>query len=549
MLYLAVPLYSMQVFDRILSSGSIDTLVMLTLVIMLSLILLGGLQFGRSLIMLKLGNWVEEKLSLSIFENAIKQTVALNRRSNNQPLRDLQTLKSFIVSSTLLTFFDLPWALIFLIVLFILHPYIGLLALCGGGILITLGIISERTSRPLIQLSNEAFIKSMHQVDHVARNAEAIYAMGFFSSVASFWQKINKQVQKAYEVTALKQSYFNEVGKFFRMMVNLLTIGLGAYLVLKGTFSPGAILASSSLINRSLAPFETAIGSWKVWVNFMQAYERLRQIHINQEPLSVEKYLSPLKGSIELENISYAPGNAVNHIIQGVSFKIDQGDTLIVLGASGAGKSTLIKVILGILEPTFGSVTYDGISIKEWRREFLGKHIGYLPQDAELFSSTIRFNIARMNEEASESDVIKAAQSAGIEQLIRSLPNGYDTEIGEGGIRLSGGQRQRVALAQAMFGMPSLLVLDEPNTYLDSDGEISLIKAIQEAQKRKTTVILVTHQPQLINFANKVLIMGAGGVIFYGSPEEAFSSNLATQMLVQPEEKTNSSKMKSSIYV
>lgn len=519
-LMLASPIYSMQVLDRVISSGNTNTLLMLTLVIVFALLLLSLLQIGRSFAMTKMADWIERRLSARTFANSVRGSLEAKTNVGSQQLRDLQTIKSYLTNPALLTMVDLPWAIIFIIVLFVIHPWMGFISVIGGSILVGLGYMSDKITKPLYNTINDESIRSMKQVDQATRNAEVIEVMGLLPNIIHSWQKMNHRVQATQSLVTKKQSLLSECSKFVRMVLQILVTGLGAYLVLQGKISTGAIIASSSLMGRGLAPFESAIISWKGFVNARKAYERLNnghQIAANEE----DKMSLPVpEGRIDVENLYYSPPNIQQYIIKGVSFSLNCGETLAIIGPSAAGKTTLAKLIAGALRPTSGTVRIDSANLQDWNRNELGQHLGYLPQDVELFNGSIKENIARMSLDASAEEILGASKMAGVHEMILRLPKAYDTEIGFDGSILSGGQRQRIALARSLFGSPKILILDEPNSHLDGAGEAALAMALSMAKERKVTCIVISHKNSVLNIADKIMILQDGVAIRYGSKEE-----------------------------
>ncbi len=520
LLMLATPIYSMQVLDRVLSSNNTDTLLMLTLVIMLALSLQGLLQAARSFATNRMGSWFEAKLASTVFTNAIKSSLESKANANSQQLRDLQTIKTYITSPGLVAIMDTPWAIIFIIVLFMLHTWIGYLAVIGGSILILVGIIADRSTKTLLDANNDNFIRSMKYVDQATRNAEVIEVMGLRKNLIASWQKLNDKVQNTQALSTDRQAIFSEITKFVRTIIQILVTGLGAYLVIKNEFSSGAIIASSSLVGRALAPFEVAINSWKGYVNCKKSYERLNASFVKGSGSDNAMELPDPEGKIDVENVFYAPPGVQKHLIKGVSFSLNPGDTLAIIGHSGSGKTTLAKIIVGIWQPNIGAVRVDGASLRDWNRDQLGGYIGYLPQDVELFGGTIKENIGRMDSEANADDIIVAAQLAGVHDLILQLPKAYDTEIGIDGSFLSGGQRQRIGLARAFFGHPKLIVLDEPNSSLDTAGEAALSAAIEVAKEQKVTTIIISHRNTVLGLVDKLLVMRDGMMVAFGPRDE-----------------------------
>lgn len=519
-LMLATPLYSMQVLDRVISSGNTDTLLMLTIVIGFALLLLSLLQAGRSFAMVMMGNWIEKKLSERIFSNSVKMSLESKVNVGSQQMRDLQTIKTYLTSPGLLTILDTPWAIIFILVLFMLHYWMGLLAVVGGAILIALAILSDKLTKPLLDSNNDDFIKSMRSVDQATKNAEVVAAMGLLPNIIHQWQRINHKIQSTQSLATKRQTVLSELTKFIRMFLQILVTGIGAYLVIEGSISTGAIIASSSLIGRALAPFEAAIASWKGFVNCRKAYQRLNNASEIAARSENSMSLPAPDGKIELENVFYAPPNVQKHIIKGVSFLLMPGETLVVIGPSASGKTSLSKLIVGAYTPSIGTVRVDDANLQDWKRDELGPYIGYLPQDVELFAGTVKDNIARLDTKADSEAVIAAAQIAGVHELILKLPKGYDTEIGADGGMLSGGQKQRIALARAFYGDPRILVLDEPNSNLDTVGESALATAIEVAKGQKITCVIVSHRTNLLNLADRIMVMKEGMIATYGTKQE-----------------------------
>lgn len=529
-LMLATPIYSMQVLDRVISSSNTDTLLLLTLVILLAIGLLGLLQTARSLAVNMMGNWFEQTLSSKLLSNSVKHSL-INKSTGSQQLRDLQTIKTFITSPALISILDVPWAIIFVIVLFMIHTYMGLLTVVGGAILVILAIITDKSTKPLHEASNEQFITSMRQVEQATRNAEVIEVMGFLPNIIGNWQNINHKLQELQSLVNSRQTVLSEITKFLRMTLQILVTGLGAYLVLKHEMSVGAIIACSSLSGRALAPFEGAINSLKGMVNSRKAYQRLEAALEHFDKTHGAKMSLPEpEGKILVENIYFTPMGAQKHIVKGVTFSLNPGETLAIIGPSASGKTSLAKLLVGVWTPQIGMIRIDSANLNDWNKEELGKYVGYLPQDIELFGGTVRQNIARMDMNAKDEDVLHASNLAGVHELILQLPKGYDTDIGADGGILSGGQKQRIGLARAFYGDPKILVLDEPNANLDSFGETALSLAITRAKQQKITTIIISHRTSILSAADKILAVKDGAVAMFGPKEEVLEKlNQATK--------------------
>lgn len=493
---------------------------MLTMVILIALIILSVIQLARSFALTEMGNWFERQLSQKVFTNAIKAALIQKGSGSSQQLRDLQTIKTFITSPAAVAVMDVPWAFIFFIVLFLIHPYMGFLTLIGGFILLFLAFLTDKITKPLHDSSNEKFILSMRQVDQATRNAEVVEVMGMSGNIIKSWQETNSVVQNTQNLVNNRQAVLSEITKFVRMLLQILTTGIGAYLVVHNEMSTGAIIASSSLSGRALAPFEQAMMAIKGYINCKKAYERLEGSLSRVGTTDERMYLPEPEGNLSVEGLFFAPQGSQKHILRGIEFAVKPGEITAVIGPSASGKTTLAKILVGIYTPSMGHVRIDGASLKDWNREQLGKYVGYLPQDIELFSGTVRSNIARMNQESDPEAVIKAAQLAGVHEMILQLPNGYDTEIGVDGSVLSGGQRQRLGLARAFYGDPKILILDEPNSNLDSSGEQALEVAIKCAKEMDMTVIIISHRTPLLAVADKILVMKDGMIALFGPRDE-----------------------------
>ena len=359
-------------------------------------------------------------------------------------------------------------------------------------------------------------MKSSIYADAAARNAEAIEAMGMLDNVTKIWHESNSKSAILQEHASRKNAIYSSITKFIRLAIQTLVTGVGAYYVLQHQMSVGAMIASGILVGRALAPFETAIGSWKGFVSARKSLKRLTE-SLQKSPIRNSSIELPVpEGNISVENVFFAPIGSKKPTISGVSFKLEAGDSLAIIGASAAGKSTIAKLLTGVWQASSGSVRLDGADVYSWKRDSFGKYVGYLPQDVELFAGTVKQNIARMDMEAKDEDVIAAAKLANVHDLILRLSNDYETQVGTDGTTLSAGQRQRIGLARAYYGEPKLVVLDEPNSSLDNEGDIALLKAIQSGKKKKITTIVISHRPTLLKVVDKLLVLNEGKVAEFG---------------------------------
>ena len=529
LLMLMLPIYTLQVLDRVVSSGSIETLVMLSLVALAVFACLGLLQTVRSFVFIKIGEWVEHRLAPEFLRHSISSSAVANVSAGSQSLRDLSTVKGFITGPGINTLFDLPWSIIYIAVIYLIHPLNGFIALSGSLVLFAIAIFNEYATKEPLDEANERSIKTMNQVDLATRNAEVIEAMGMMKPIVASWHRLNDEMVKLQSLASNRAAIINGISKTIRLVLQIAIVGVGGYLVLQNELTVGSIIACSILTGRALAPFEAAITIWKSVISARKSYRRL-QLSL-EKPLGVrgETSLPVPQGKVDVEKVIFSPMGSMKPVLKGISFGIEAGEVLGVMGPSAAGKTTLAKLLVGVWKPNSGSVRIDAADVYIWNREDFGRHVGYLPQDVELFNGTIKENIARMNPEASDEEVVAAAQMANAHEMILKLPNGYDTEIGVGGALLSAGQRQRVGLARAFFGTPRFIVLDEPNANLDREGEVALAKAIANAKAQKMTVIVITHRPALLSAVDKILILQDGMVSAFGPQQEVLQKIMPQQ--------------------
>ena len=517
-LQLTVSIYMMQVFDRVLSTRNLNTLLYLTLIAIAALGLLALLEGARSRIMQRIGAWMEETVAPEGFARAVESQLR-GRPYRMEALRDLAVCRGYVASPGALALYDLPWVPIFLLVIFALHPMLGVVALLGAALLLGLTILSEFATSKLLRESNSAAMASQRRAESIVRNAEVIDSMGMLPAVMARWRgsvaamtgPMNQAMDRAAPLLAGT--------KFFRLAVQVAILGIGAYLVLEQQLTAGASIAASIIMGRALAPVEQLIGGWKQLVQARQSWKRLQAFLVLPRLRPPGIALPEPTGRLAVERVTFGfPGTNVA-VVKGVAFTLDPGESLAVIGPSAAGKTTLIRLLTGTLQPNAGAVRLDGADVHGWQREDFGRHVGYLPQGVELFDGTVLDNIARMGIAPPEA-VYEAARLAGAHEMILRLPQGYETDIGEGGQHLSGGQRQQIGLARAMFGNPKLVVLDEPNSNLDGDAEAALLRALHELRRREATVVLVSHRPVLVQGVEKVLLMRDGAVEMFGPRAE-----------------------------
>ena len=519
LLQLAAPLYMLQVYDRVMVTGRLETLVLLTLLVAAALLVFGLLDALRGAILVRIGGWLNQRLAPIYLEASVRARLH-GDNAGAQPLRDLAQVQSFIPSPGLSVFFDLPWSPLFLFLIWMLHPMLGLLAIGSAALLLALGIANDLMTRGPIAAGNVAQIASMQQADVAIRNAEVVQAMGMLPALSERWSRENVRAIEAARQASERGALLLGLTKCFRIFIQSATLGLGAYLVLQGEATGGAMIASSILLARALAPIEVAMGSSRQLGLTRLAWRRLQQRAQAVPPAPQRTRLPSPAGFVAFERVSYTPPGARAPVLQGVTFQAEPGEAVAVIGPSASGKSTLCRLLVGIAAPSAGEVRLDGSEIRHWNTAELGRHVGYLPQDVELFAGTVRDNIARMGERDDEA-VIEAAKLAFAHEMIQRLPQGYDTSIGDGGARLSGGQRQRLGLARAVYGGPQLIVLDEPNANLDQHGEAALAAAIEALKRRGATVLIIGHRPSTLSQADRILLLKDGRVELFAPREEA----------------------------
>ena len=521
LLYLAGPLYMLQVYDRVVSSGSIVTLVMLTLVLLLAFAALAGLDMIRGLILARASIRLDQKMSSRVITAVVDASLKTGA-AKSQYLRDFDNFRQCVTGAGIHAIFDLPWAPIYIAVIFILHPLLGAFALASAIALVLLALLNERWVRTPLAEANEASARSYNFTDMSLRNSEAIQAMGMLGGLLGRWGR-DRNLAVDRQVTASdRAAAMSSLIRFLRLSVQSIILGLGAYLVIERLSTVGAMFAASILLGRAMQPVEQIVGAWRPIVSALSAYKRigvlLKAIPITEPRLSLPKPA----GDLSVENISYVVQGSPRPILHGISFEVAAGNLLGVVGPSGAGKSTLARHIIGVAAPTAGSVRLDGADVSTWPRASFGGYVGYLPQDVELFADTVVANISRFSNDDDERDekVVAAAKLAGVHDMIVRLPDGYETQVGEGGAVLSGGYRQRIGLARAVYGNPRLVVLDEPASNLDAEGDAALADCLAQLKKAGTTVVVISHRPSTLSLVDTILMLRNGAVELFGPRAE-----------------------------
>ncbi len=529
LLMLVPVIYMLQVYDRVVSSGSYSTLAMLTLLMVALTAALGGFEWVRSMILIAASNRIEKNLRRRISDATFKRALLTGGSvSNSQPLSDLSSLRQFLTGNGLFAFFDAPWFPIYVFVMFMFHPAFGYAAIFAGIVMIALAYTTEKVTSKKLQEANSQANWISNQVNGTLKNSEVIAAMGMADDLRHRQEKRFDGVLTLQTDASRAAGLLQSLSKTFRMVMQSLLLGLGALLALRQEISPGMMIAGSLLLGRALAPIDMLVGTWKGFTLARGQYDRLGEL-LNQIPKDADTMSLPAPtGKLSAEQVMVVPPGSKNIVVRGVNMELDAGEALGIVGPSASGKSCLARALLGIWPTYSGKVRLDGADIFTWDRAELGPYVGYLPQDIELFDGSISENICRFGD-VDPDKVVEAAKTAGVHGLILHLPQGYDTVIGGSGGILSGGQRQRIGLARAIYGSPKYLVLDEPNSNLDDQGERELVQAIQRVKAEGATVIIITHRTMVLQCVDKILVMREGAASHFGPRDQVLAALSAPQ--------------------
>lgn len=523
LLMLVPSFYMLEVYDRVLGSRNEYTLLMLTLMMLGLYALTSVLEHIRSMVVIRIGGRLDGFLNNRVYTAAFEQNLKKSGVNAGQALNDLTVIRQFVTGNGLFAFFDAPWFPIYMLVIFMFNFWVGVFALCSVAVLIVLAWVNELVSKKALTEANTIAVNSSNIATNNLRNAEVIEAMGMLPNLRARWFEMHKKFLSLQAEASQRAAAVSAVTKFVQISVQSLILGLGAVLVIEGSMTGGGMIAGSILLGRALSPVQMIIGVWKQWRGVMSSYERLTNLLMSNPPRKPGMTLPPPRGDISVEAITAAPPGSQNAVLKNVTFALNAGDTLGIIGPSGSGKSSLARLLVGVWPSVMGTVRIDGADVYRWNKDELGPSMGYLPQDIELFAGSISENIARFGELDPEK-VIKAAQMAGVHDMILHFPQGYDTQIGDAGSGLSGGQKQRIGLARALYGDPSVVVLDEPNSNLDDAGEAALTRAIMAMRKEGSTVVIISHRPSILQTTNKLLLMRDGLVQAFGPTDQVLKA-------------------------
>jgi ATP-binding cassette subfamily C exporter for protease/lipase len=523
LLLLAPSIYMLQVYDRVLASRNETTLLVLTLLLLGVFVFTGGLEVIRTWVLIRLGVRFDAMLNTRIFNASFERSLLHSGSNATQPMHDLNAVRQTLTGPGLLTAFDAPWMPVYLVVISLLSVELAAFALLGAVLLAGLAFVNEKISKPKLDEAQKYNAQSQLAMSNNLRNAEVIEAMGMLSNIRKRWHALHQKQLQLQAKASDQAAVMGSLTKFVRISMQSLSLGFGALLVLEGRMSPGGMIAASILVSRALGPVELLVANWKQIITGRAAFARLNELLSAHPARQYGMEIPAPSGTLRFEGVSAAAPGTKLLILKNLNFAVAPGECVAIIGPSGSGKSTLARLMVGIWPALVGTVRLDGADMHNWNKEQLGTYLGYLPQDIELFDGTVAENIARFGD-VDSTKVIAAATHAGMHELILQMPKGYDTQLGLGGSALSGGQRQRIGLARALYGKPALVVLDEPNSNLDEQGERALAETIRQLTASAVTTVLITHRLTALGLAQKILVMGEGAIKAFGPRDEVLAA-------------------------
>jgi len=524
LMMLTVPIYMMQMYDRVLPTRHTDTLLLLSLMALGALLLMAAMEIVRSRIMVRLGTWIDRRLSepllmVSLTESLRRSGAGIQAAS---ALRELNTLRQFLTGPGVFPLLDAPWVPIYIAIIFFLHPVLGWLAVAGAVAVFLFAIANDVLTRPALSRASRSINHSLYRADAAVRNADVIEALGMAPAVVGKWRAAGEAGLGHQAQASDASGVISSLARMLRLVVQIAMLGVGAWLVIQGELTGGGMIGASIILGRAMAPIEQSISAWRGFTGARNAYRSIRDLIDRQEDEDEPMTLPDPKGHVSVEGVTFVPPGQQEPVLRQVSFEVAPGEHAGLVGPSASGKTTLARLLVGSWLPSAGNVRLDGADLAYWHATDRGRHVGYVPQDVELFDGTVRENIARLTD-CEPEEVVQAARLARVHDMILRLPDGYDTQIGEGGVWLSGGQRQRLALARAVFGKPKYLVLDEPNANLDREGDMALLETLKDLKALGSTVIIVTHRPSILSFVDSVIVLNQGRLESKGPRDEVLA--------------------------
>ena len=533
LLMLTGPLYMLQVYDRVLGSGSQETLVALSLLVVFAYSVMGVLDYTRGRIMARVGARFQDDLDRRVFDAVVRKSAVVPDAKTNGNLADLEAVQRMITSPVLMAAFDLPWTPIFFAGIFVFHVYLGYLALIGGAVLVVIAIANQYLSRGAQGRAAVAGQQATSMADQIRTEAEMVQAMGMREAAFTRWQKARSVALEGQVRATDVGGTFTSMTKTIRLFLQSAMLGMGAYLVLQNELTPGAMIAGSILLGRALAPVEMGLNQWPVVQRGMTGWANIAELLGVVQPEAQRTELPKPRAILVAKNLTVVPPGEKQASLKSISFKVEPGQAVGIIGPSGAGKSTLARTLTGVWRPAGGSVRLDGAALEHYGTEVLGRHIGYLPQRVSLFDGTIAQNIARLADAPDDAKVVAAAKMAAAHEMILELPNGYDTVIQAGQVRLSGGQMQRIGLARALYDAPVILVLDEPNSNLDNVGSEALNRAIRGMKETGRSVLIMAHRPAAIQECDMLMVLDGGMRMAFGPKDEVLKGMVKNHKEIQ----------------